>query len=143
MNDELNRQLARRGLELLAEHPRQRDGDAVGVKGENSVKIFGPDLDELERLAEQVKDALDGVRGVENVGVFRIKGQSNLEFPVDREKCKRWSVSAPTCNNVDPDGRGRQGVHADDRGREASTSRCAGRSGCAAASSRSSTSRWT
>src|SRR5262249_2592314 len=34
------------------------------------------------------------VPGVENPGIFRIQGQSNLEFPVDREKCARWGVSA-------------------------------------------------
>src|SRR5262249_28803538 len=55
-----------------------------GVKGENSVKIFGPDLDELERVAERVKNTLADIRGIENAGVFRIKGQSNLEFPIDR-----------------------------------------------------------
>jgi cobalt-zinc-cadmium resistance protein CzcA len=65
-----------------------------GVKGENSIKIFGPDLDTLEETAYKVRDALAGVRGIENAGVFRIQGQSNLEFPVDRERCARWNVSA-------------------------------------------------
>src|SRR5262249_56923927 len=54
-----------------------------GVKGENSIKIFGPDLDRLEELADQANNALNAVDGVENAGVFRIQGQSNLEFPVD------------------------------------------------------------
>jgi cobalt-zinc-cadmium resistance protein CzcA len=71
-----------------------------GIKGDNSVKIFGPDLDELERLAARVRDTLREVRGVENVGVFNIKGQTNLEFRVDLEKCKRWGVSAADVNNV-------------------------------------------
>src|SRR5207253_3680397 len=71
-----------------------------GVKGENSVKIFGPDLDELERFAEQVKNVLAGVRGIENAGVFRIKGQSNLELTVDREKCKLWNVNIADVHNV-------------------------------------------
>jgi cobalt-zinc-cadmium resistance protein CzcA len=71
-----------------------------GVKGDNSVKIFGPNLDELERLADQVKNTLEGIRGIENVGVFRIKGQSNLEFQVDREKCAQWGVNVADVNNV-------------------------------------------
>jgi cobalt-zinc-cadmium resistance protein CzcA len=71
-----------------------------GVKGENSVKIFGPDLDELEHLAERVKNTLDDVPGIENAGLFRIKGQSNLELRVDREKCARWGVSAGDVNNA-------------------------------------------
>ena len=65
-----------------------------GVKGENSIKIFGPDFDTLESLATQVRDTVAPVPGVENAGLFRIRGQSNLEFPIDRQKCARWNVSA-------------------------------------------------
>lgn len=64
-----------------------------GVKGENSVKIIGPDLDELEKIAERVKSTLASVNGIKNVGVFSIKGQTNLEFPIDRQKCAMWNVS--------------------------------------------------
>jgi cobalt-zinc-cadmium resistance protein CzcA len=71
-----------------------------GVKGENSIKIFGPDLDKLEETAMQVKDIISKVTGVENAGVFRIQGQSNLEIPVDRRKCARWGVSATDVANV-------------------------------------------
>jgi cobalt-zinc-cadmium resistance protein CzcA len=71
-----------------------------GVKGDNSVKIFGPDLDELEKLAYQAKSLLSEVRGVEDVGVFRIKGQANLEFGVDREKANRWGVSVADIENT-------------------------------------------
>jgi len=58
-----------------------------GVKGENAVKIFGPNLEKLEEIAERVKKTLSEVRGIENVGIFRIKGQANLEFAIDRGKC--------------------------------------------------------
>jgi cobalt-zinc-cadmium resistance protein CzcA len=71
-----------------------------GVKGDNSVKIIGPDLDELERLADQFKTVLGSIQGVEEVGVFRIKGQPNLEFPVDPEKCKFWGVLKTDVANV-------------------------------------------
>lgn len=65
-----------------------------GVKGENSIKVFGPDLSALELTAQKIRDALNAIPGVENAGVFRIQGQSNLEFPIDRQKCARWNVSA-------------------------------------------------
>ncbi|MFO1092767.1 MAG: efflux RND transporter permease subunit [Planctomycetaceae bacterium] len=65
-----------------------------GVKGANSIKIYGPDLTVLEKLGMQVRDTLNEVRGVEHASVFRNQGQSNLEFPVDRQKCARWNVSA-------------------------------------------------
>jgi cobalt-zinc-cadmium resistance protein CzcA len=71
-----------------------------GVKGENSLKIIGPDLDELEKLAEQVKLTLASVPGIKEVGVFAIKGQSNLEFAIDRDKCALWNVSVDDVQNV-------------------------------------------
>jgi cobalt-zinc-cadmium resistance protein CzcA len=71
-----------------------------GVKGDNSVKIIGPDLHELERLADKVKDTLCGIPGLENVGVFRVMGQPNLEFPVDRKKCSVWGISVNDVENA-------------------------------------------
>jgi cobalt-zinc-cadmium resistance protein CzcA len=71
-----------------------------GVKGDNSVKIIGPDLDKLEELADQVKNALNTIYGVESVGVFHIQGQPNMEFPVDRKKCSFWGVAVNDVQNV-------------------------------------------
>ena len=71
-----------------------------GVKGENSIKIFGPDLDELERLARNVRSELVGVPGVADAGIFRIKGQSNLEFYIDREKCAQWGVDTESVQDL-------------------------------------------
>jgi cobalt-zinc-cadmium resistance protein CzcA len=72
----------------------------AGVKGDNSIKIFGPDLDKLEELAEQVKNILEKVPGIQEVGIFHIQGQSNLEFRVDLDKCAKWGVSAADVNNL-------------------------------------------
>jgi cobalt-zinc-cadmium resistance protein CzcA len=71
-----------------------------GVKGDNSVKIIGPELDELEKLADRVKAELDSVPGLQNVAVFRIKGQPNLEFSIDRIRCKFWNVSVADVENA-------------------------------------------
>ncbi|MBL9093478.1 MAG: efflux RND transporter permease subunit [Planctomycetaceae bacterium] len=71
-----------------------------GVKGENSVKIIGNDLTELQQLAEKTKETLAGVPGVENVGIFSIKGQTNLEMFIDPEKCARWNVSTADVQDV-------------------------------------------
>ena len=71
-----------------------------GIKGDNSVKIFGPDLDKLETLATKVKNILQEIQGIENVGIFHIRGQSHLEFRVDPEKCERWGVMTADVNNV-------------------------------------------
>jgi cobalt-zinc-cadmium resistance protein CzcA len=71
-----------------------------GIKGDNSVKIIGPDLDKLETLAEKTKNQLQQVPGIENVGIFHIRGQSHFEFRVDPEKCQRWGVQTADVNNV-------------------------------------------
>lgn len=71
-----------------------------GVKGENSVKIFGPDLNELEALADDFRTELSRVEGVTDPGIFHIKGQSNLALTVDREKCALWGVSVDNVQDV-------------------------------------------
>ena len=100
MNDELTNKIP--GVDWnFSQNIRDNVMEALsGVKGDNSVKIFGPDLEELDRLADKVKEKLQTVAGVENVGVFSIKGQTNLEFRVDLEKCKKWGVSAADVNNA-------------------------------------------
>src|SRR5436189_3981845 len=42
----------------------------------------------------QARDALNAIPGIENASVYRNQGQSNYEFPIDRQKCARWNVSA-------------------------------------------------
>lgn len=71
-----------------------------GVKGDNSLKIFGPDLDQLELLATKAKNILEQVQGVANVGIFHVRGTSHLEFRVDAEKCQKWGVTTADVNNV-------------------------------------------
>ena len=56
-----------------------------GVKGENVVKIFGEDLHELDRVAKNVKEQIEKVPGIEDVGILNELGQPNLLIEVDRE----------------------------------------------------------
>ena len=64
-----------------------------GVKGENSVKIFGRDLAELERLSKAVQNELAKVPGVADAGAFNLLGQPNLVIQVDRAKAARYGRS--------------------------------------------------
>ncbi|HEY5311550.1 MAG TPA: efflux RND transporter permease subunit, partial [Pirellulales bacterium] len=59
-----------------------------------------PDLDELERIADQLKIILEGIDGIKNVGIFRVKGQPNLEIPVDPKKCNYWGVTVANVEDV-------------------------------------------
>jgi cobalt-zinc-cadmium resistance protein CzcA len=65
-----------------------------GVKGANSVKLFGNDLKLLEETGQRIADVLGGVPGIRNVGLFHIIGQPNLEIQLDRSKCARYGISA-------------------------------------------------
>jgi heavy metal efflux system protein len=56
-----------------------------GVKGENVVKVFGEDLHELDRVAEEIKTILGKIAGIEDVGIFKELGQPNLLIEVNRE----------------------------------------------------------
>jgi cobalt-zinc-cadmium resistance protein CzcA len=71
-----------------------------GVKGANSVKIIGPDLAILERLAEQAMREMAQVRGVTDLGIFRVLGQPNLNIRVDREKAARYGMNVSDVNAV-------------------------------------------
>jgi heavy metal efflux system protein len=71
-----------------------------GIKGANSVKIVGPDLVVLEKLANQVLSVMDQVKGVTDLGVFRVLGQPNLNINVDRAKAARYGLNVGDVNTV-------------------------------------------
>ena len=71
-----------------------------GVKGANSVKVVGPNLNVLEKLAAQVTDQMKQVRGIEDLGTFHVMGQPNLNITVDREKTARYGLNTGDVNTV-------------------------------------------
>jgi cobalt-zinc-cadmium resistance protein CzcA len=71
-----------------------------GVKGANSVKIVGPNLETLTKLATQVRDEMRQVRGVTDLGIFPVLGQPNLNIKVDRAKAARYGLNAGDVNSV-------------------------------------------
>ena len=64
-----------------------------GVKGANSIKLFGNDLNELETAGERVINILNTVPGISNAGLFHIVGQPNLEIQIDRHECARYGIN--------------------------------------------------
>ncbi len=65
-----------------------------GVKGELAIKIFGTDLKLLEQKGEEIVDVLSKIRGVQDLGLFRVIGQPNLNFSVNRAKADRYGINA-------------------------------------------------
>jgi cobalt-zinc-cadmium resistance protein CzcA len=71
-----------------------------GVKGANSVKILGPNLTVLEKYANQVLHEMQQVKGMEDLGVFHIVGQPNLNIKVDRVKAARYGLNTGDVNTT-------------------------------------------
>jgi cobalt-zinc-cadmium resistance protein CzcA len=71
-----------------------------GVKGANSVKIVGPNLQTLETLATQVLAEMSKVQGVADLGVFHVLGQPNLNIKIDRDKAARYGLNTGDVNTV-------------------------------------------
>ena len=71
-----------------------------GVKGSNSIKIVGPNLEVLTNLAEQVRDQMSQVRGIADLGIFPVLGQPNLNIKVDRAKAARYGLNSGDVNSV-------------------------------------------
>jgi len=64
-----------------------------GVKGQLAVKIYGDDLKTLEAKGNQIVDLMHKIRGVQDLGLFRVIGQPNLTFTVDRQAAARFGIN--------------------------------------------------
>jgi cobalt-zinc-cadmium resistance protein CzcA len=73
---------------------------ASGVKGENSIKIFGNDLATLERTADQIKRALETVPGITDLSVFTSLGQPTVKIDIDRELAARYGLATGDINTA-------------------------------------------
>jgi cobalt-zinc-cadmium resistance protein CzcA len=71
-----------------------------GVKGANSIKIIGPDLAVLERIAGDAMREMAQVKGIADLGIFRVLGQPNLNIRVDRPTAARYGLSVADVNSV-------------------------------------------
>src|SRR5277367_3692814 len=64
-----------------------------GVKGELAVKMYGDDLKLLEEKADEVVNVMRKVNGVEDLGLFRVLGQPNLNLVIDRQRTARFGIN--------------------------------------------------
>ena len=71
-----------------------------GVKGENSVKVKGPDIDRNEAAASTIVDVMGGVRGVKDLGMFATLGQPSIKIVPDREQCARYGLNTGDVEGV-------------------------------------------
>jgi cobalt-zinc-cadmium resistance protein CzcA len=65
----------------------------AGVKGENAIKVFGPDLEANEATARSIVDTMSRVRGVTDLGMFHTLGQPSVRITPDRVACARYGLN--------------------------------------------------
>jgi len=71
---------------------------ASGVKGENSIKLFGNDLETLEKTAEEIKRVVQTVPGITDLTVLTSLGQPTIRIDIDRERAARYGLAPGDIN---------------------------------------------
>lgn len=71
-----------------------------GVKGENSIKLFGNDLEALTKTANQIKEVLASVRGITDLAVFTSLGQPTVQIDIDRARAGRYGLTPGDINST-------------------------------------------
>jgi len=73
---------------------------ASGVKGENSVKVYGNDLETLEKTADAIAGVLARIPGITDLAVLRSLGQPTIRIDVDRARAARYGLAPGDVNAV-------------------------------------------
>jgi cobalt-zinc-cadmium resistance protein CzcA len=73
---------------------------ASGVKGENSVKLFGNDLGTLERTAGKIKEVMSTVPGIADLGVLNSLGQPTVQIDIDRARAAHYGLAPGDINST-------------------------------------------
>jgi len=64
----------------------------AGINASNAVKIYGDDLEQLDKIANQVIKQIENVQGIKDVGILRNVGQPEISILLDREKMAAYGV---------------------------------------------------
>jgi len=64
-----------------------------GVKGELAIKLYGDDLRTLEQKGDEIVSVMSKIRGVQDLGLFRVIGQPNLNYTVNRDMAARYGIN--------------------------------------------------
>ena len=90
-----------------------------GVKGQLAIKIYGDDLKTLEAKGDEIVNVMRTIPGVADLGLFRVIGQPNLKFDVDRDAAARYGINVADVQDASRDRRRRQGREPGAAGRAA------------------------
>jgi cobalt-zinc-cadmium resistance protein CzcA len=71
---------------------------ASGIDAENAIKISGPDLETLRKIAVEIRGVLEKVRGITDIQVPPLLGQPTIRIDIDRERAARYGLSPGDIN---------------------------------------------
>ena len=100
MRDKLAQNLP--GIQLVMAQPisDRVDEMVTGVRSDVAVKVFGDDLEQLKRAANEIARVAGNVRGAQDIRVERVTGQQYLNVTIDREAIARHGLNAADINDV-------------------------------------------
>lgn len=76
------------------------DETITGTRGDVALKIFGSDLDTLERLGRQARNIVSSVAGASETQMELISGEAELQVDVDRNAAARYGVNVSDVQEV-------------------------------------------
>ena len=76
------------------------DEASTGLKSALAIKVFGPDLKQLETIAGNIKRSIERVPGINEITIVRELGQPNLNVEIDRKKVARYGLDIATINGM-------------------------------------------
>lgn len=118
--DEMDQQLRFPGMPNIWTMPIKNRIDmlSTGIRTPVGVKIFGPDLKEIQALGSQVEEAIKSVRGTRNVYAERTAGGYFVDFTLDRDRLARYGLSVKDAQAVVTSAIGGENVTTTIEGRE-------------------------
>ncbi|MFN4245082.1 MAG: efflux RND transporter permease subunit [Brevinematia bacterium] len=73
---------------------------STGMRTQIGVKVFGSDINELQRIVNEIKDVLGGIKGVKDIYVEQLLGKPYIQIVPDRFKLANYGLSVRDFNRV-------------------------------------------
>ncbi len=90
------------GVQIVMAQPisDRVDEMVTGVRSDIAVKVFGDDLRELKRLADEIVKVLNSIQGSADIRIERLTGQQYLTIDIDRRAIARHGINVADINDI-------------------------------------------
>ena len=72
----------------------------TGVRSDVAIKIFGDDLDQLKKKADDIARIAQGIQGAQDLRVERVTGQQYLQIEIDRQAIARLGLNVADVQDI-------------------------------------------